>query len=536
MSPQPDFSTHVGVQVVVELMVVATAVAVLTKKIKVPYTVALVIVGVLIGFSHLLHPIGLSYDVILLIFLPPLLFEGTISMDLEILREKWREVFLFAFPVTLLSVCAVGAAAHYLLGYSWTIALLFGAIISPTDPISVLSLFRELGVSKRLSTIVEGESCFNDGLGVVLFVILSKLVKQESMTAVQVSWVFFSEVAGGLAVGIVLGYAAYLILKRIDDHLIEVMLSVALAFGSYILADRLHFSGVMGVVASGLIVGNYGRVLSMSPGTRLVLSSFWEVMGFIANSLLFLLMGIAMESIKLGHYAGKIAAVFIVILAARMLLVYTGSFLLRIIGHGLPASWQHTIGWAGLRGSIPIALALGVALPAAALGVPEREEFLTIIFGVVALSIVLQGLTIRPLLVRLGLIRKDRHEIEFERFIGSRMALHAAAARLEKMNAEGQVPFDIYQALKNSLVKKEHTLAESMSQHMDLHPDLANTRKDDVLRALALAERASLEDAFSSGFISEEVFSELRKEVDLRIEGDTEDGKDTERVNAVTSI
>jgi CPA1 family monovalent cation:H+ antiporter len=162
-------------------------------------------------------------------------------------------------------------------------------------------------------------------------------------------------------------------------------------------------------------------------------------------------------------------------------------------------------------------------------GVPQREEFLTIIFGVVAVSIVLQGLTIRPLLVRLGLIRKDRHEIEFERFIGSRMALHAAAARLEKMNAEGQVPFDIYKALKNSLEKKEHTLAESMSQHLELFPDLANTRKDDVLRALALAERASLEDAFSSGFISEDVFSELRKEVDLRIEGENENGNDTER-------
>ncbi len=522
MSPQPDFSTHIGVQVVVELLVAATAVAVMTKRIKVPYTVALVIVGVLIGFSHLLHPIGLSYDVIFLIFLPPLLFEGTISMDLEILREKWREVFLFAFPVTLLSVCAVGSFAHYLLGYSWPVALLLGAIISPTDPISVLALFRELGVSKRLSTIVEGESCFNDGLGVVLFVILSKLVKQESMTAAQGIWVFFLEVAGGLAVGIVLGYTVYLILKKIDDHLIEVMLSVALAFGSYILADRLHFSGVMGVVASGLIMGNYGRVLSMSPGTRLVLSSFWEVMGFIANSLLFLMMGIAMESINLGHFAGKIMVIFIVILAARMLLVYAGSFLLRIIGHAIPAAWQHTIGWAGLRGSIPIALALGVALPAATLGVPEREEFLTIIFGVVALSLVLQGLTIRPLLMRLGLIRKDDHEIQFERFAGRRMALHAAVARLEDMNAGGQVPSSIHQALKSALEKKALTLTESMSMHLERHPELAHTRKDDVERALALAERASLEDAFSSGFISEEVFSELRKEVDCRIEGEVD--------------
>jgi monovalent cation:H+ antiporter, CPA1 family len=520
MDQHLDLSTDIGVQVIVELLVVATAVAMFTKRFKIPYTVALVMVGLIIGFSHLLHPIRLTYEVILLVFLPPLLFEGTISMDLEILREKWREVFLFAFPLTFLCVGTVGAAAHYFLGYSWPVALFLGAIISPTDPISVIALFKELGVPRRLSMIVEGESCFNDGLGVVLFLILSQMVKGEAVTPGRAAWLFGSEVAGGLAVGILLGYFVYLILKRIDDHLIEVMLSVALAFGSYILADRLHLSGVMAVVAAGLIVGNYGRVLSMSPGTRLALSSFWGVMAFIANSLLFLMMGIAMESIKLGHYAGSIVLIFFVLIAGRMIMVYALSFLLKMTGHALPLSWQHAIGWAGLRGSIPIALALGVILPAVVQGIPSKEEFLTIIFGVVAVSILLQGLTIRPLLIRLGLISKDEHELDFERFAGRKMAGHAALSRLEEMHAGGQVPTGIYQELKESMEERVQKSRDAMADLLTEHPDMALARKDDVERAIALAERSALEDAFTRGFISEEVFTDLRRDVDRRIEGE----------------
>ncbi|MDQ7826014.1 MAG: Na+/H+ antiporter [Candidatus Eremiobacteraeota bacterium] len=522
MSHGGSFDMELSIERIVELLIVATVVALITKKIRVPYTVALVLIGIAIGVNHLLLPFSLSTDVILLLFLPPLLFEGTLSMDLEILREKWREVLLLAFPVTFLSVLAIGAGAHYFLGYSWTISLFLGAILSPTDPISVLALFKELGVSKRLSLMVEGESCFNDGLGVVLFLIFSRFVAGENVAASKALLLFVSEVAGGLAVGIVLGYAVYRIMKYIDDHLIEVMISVILAFGAYILAERLHFSGVMAVVAAGLIVGNYGRVFSMSPSTRLVLSSFWQVMAFIANSLLFLLMGIAMESAALGHYAGKIALIFMIILIGRLIFVFLMGLLLKATGRPMPFSWQLVIGWSGLRGSIPVALALGVTLPAAGGGIPVQKEFVTLIFGVVAVSILLNGLTIKPLIARLGLAKKDEHESDFEFLIGRRMALSAAHGSLQEMNSTGQIPHDFYEKLFTILENKSSRLREEMTSYLEKHPGVAYSRHDDILIALARAERTAVEDAFMKGLISEETFTSLRKEIDRKIEQGSE--------------
>jgi monovalent cation:H+ antiporter, CPA1 family len=518
MDQHTGFNTAIGIEVIVELLVVATIVALITKKIRIPYTVALVIIGIAIGYNHILSQLSLSTDVILLIFLPPLLFEGTLAMDLEILREKWREVLLLAFPVTFLSVLAIGTSAHYLLGYSWPISLFLGAILSPTDPISVLALFKELGVSRRLSTIVEGESCFNDGLGVVLFLILSRVVAGEPVSMGKAAWLFCSEVAGGLTVGIVLGYAVYRVMKLVDDHLIEVMMSVALAFGAYTLADRLHLSGVMAVVASGLIIGNYGRVLSMSPSTRMVLSSFWEVMAFIANSLLFLLMGIAMEIGTPGQFAWRIALMLATIIGSRMALVYLTGVFLSHMRRPMPLSWQLVIGWSGLRGSIPIALVLGVTLPAGGAGIPAQQEFLTIVFGVVAASIIIKGSTIKPLIARLGLLQKDEHETGFECLIGRRMALSSASARLEEMNATGQIPHDFYEKLHNALEDQSLSLKEGMGRYLEKYPDVAYARQDDILRALAMAERSAIEDAFMKGLIAEESYSTLRKEVDAKIE------------------
>lgn len=510
--------TATGIETVVCLLVVATVVAFLTKRVRVPYTVALVVVGLTFGLAKISIPIKLSSELILLIFLPPLLFEGTILMDIGILKEKWREVFLLAIPVTLLSTFALGAVAHYILGYTWSVALLLGAILSPTDPISVLAIFREFGISKRLSLIVEAESCFNDGIGVVLFIIISRAVAFETVTIGNALWLFLFEVLGGLLIGIVIGFAVHRILKYIDDHLIEVMISVAVAYGSYALANRLHMSGVIAVVAAGLVFGNYGRILSMSPGTRLVLSSFWEVMAFIANSLLFLLMGVAIEKLSIGHYTWKVVLVFTSLILIRMILVYMTGLVLKLLRHPMLLNWQHTIGWAGLRGSIPLALVLGVILPSITDGVPSMDEFLSIVIGAIILSLLIQGMTIKPFLVRLGLIKRNNSDAEFERYIARRIAITAAMARLEEMNATGQIPQELFNEFQNTLDLESSTICRDMAEYLNKHKELAHSRRDDIVTALTLAEFTALEDAFTKGLISEETLSELRRELNEHME------------------
>lgn len=520
-SPQ-SFTTAVGVEVVAELLVIATAVALLCKKVKVPYTVALVLVGLGVGFTHLVHPIGLSTDIILLVFLPPLLFEGTVAMDLATLREKWVEVLLLALPVTLACVFALGAGMHWALGFPWPVALLVGAILAPTDPVSVLAILRETGVSRRLSHIIDGESCFNDGVGVVVFLIISKVVAGGPGADVSLAGavkLFGVEVLGGLAVGTVVGTATHLLLKQIDDHLVEVMISVALAYGSYLLADRLHVSGVMAVVAAGLVIGNWGRALSMSPTTRLALHHFWEVMAFIANSLLFLLMGIAVESARLGTFAWRILFVFVLLTVARAALVHATALALQALGRPMLPSWRHVIAWAGLRGSIPVALALGVVLPQDA-GI-KQDELLTLVFGVVLASLLVQGLTIKPLIRRLGLAQRDEAEAAFEQLVGKRVAVRAALARLHELERIGQLPPSLRDELERDLEGRNAELQREMHERLERDPKLARGRRDETVRALLLAEHSAVAAALQAGMISQETFEHLASEVAVGLDHGT---------------
>lgn len=512
-----SFTTAIGVEVVAELLVIATAVALFTKRVRIPYTVALVVVGLAVGFTDLLHPIGLSTDIILLVFLPPLLFEGTVAMDWSILRSRWVEVVVLAVPVTLLCTAIVGAVMRWAFGWPWITSLLLGAMLAPTDPVSVLAILRETGVSRRLAHIVDGESCFNDGIGVVVFLIITRALAGHEVTVGGAAKLFFAEVAGGLAVGAVLGAATALLLKQIDDHLLEVMISVALAYGAYVLSDRLHVSGVIAVVAAGLVIGSWGREVAMSPTTRVALHHFWEVMAFIANSLLFLLMGIAVESARLGEFAAKILVAFTALTLGRVVLVELAGFVLARAGRELPPSWRHVIAWAGLRGSIPIALVLGVTVPAGAAG-PSQAELLTIVFGVVLLSLLAQGLTVKRLIQWLGLASHDPKERELERLVGERVALAAARNRLGELGHSGQLPTSLEHELRERIEGRAATLHESMLRFLDAHPELAASRRDDTVRALLLAERTAVEGAYSRGLISQETLESLTREIDQQLD------------------
>ncbi|MCH6551245.1 MAG: Na+/H+ antiporter [Planctomycetes bacterium] len=394
--------------VFVALLGFAATVAVLTKFVRIPYTIALVLAGLVVAVLQLAPPgVEITEELVLVLFLPPLLFQAGLHMDLGLLQRKALPVATLAIPGVVVSTAAVGFAMVFLLpegvapgGQVWLAALLLGAMLAPTDPISVLAVFKQARVPARLKTLVEGESLFNDGTGVVLFLILRGAMfgaAGGASLSVAGGVLEFVQVVGlGIVVGLGLGLIAFWLLLRLDDHVLENAITVVLVWGSFIVAERIGASGVIAVVIAGLIIGNYGRRLAMSERTRETIQTFWESIDFIVNSMVFLLIGIELQYVAQttqlleANVVLAVAATFLAILAARGLMVYPIAYL---FGRHWPSGWKHVVFWSGLKGAIPLALVLG--LPES----PLRNFLLPVAFGVVLVSLLLQGLTI-PLLMR----------------------------------------------------------------------------------------------------------------------------------------
>ncbi|MAU01666.1 MAG: sodium:proton antiporter, partial [Anaerolineaceae bacterium] len=315
------------------LLFIAAMVAIVVRRIRLPYTVALVLVGLFLSFFPNFLGFTVSSDLILAILVPPLIFEATLHIPWRKLKKDLLTVLLLAVGGTLVGTFLVGGLVVQFLGISWAAALAFGALISATDPVAVIAFFRSLGVSKRLTILVEGESLFNDGVAIVIFTLaLSAGTMTESFGLAEALQEFFIVAFGGLAVGLVMGYiVSYIILKNVDDHLIETATTVALAFGSFVVAESfgkfigiegLHFSGILAVVAAGLMVGNIG-LQNTSPTTKLTLDNFWEFLSFVVNSLVFLLIGLEIELAQLQPNIIPIIVAVVAIILSRGLIIYT---------------------------------------------------------------------------------------------------------------------------------------------------------------------------------------------------------------------
>ena len=400
-----------GIEFLVWLLIVAAIIAMLAKRLKIPYTVSLVLGGLLLGVIQLpiLSPLQpghrpdwLTPDVILILFLPALVFEGSVKLDVRDLLRNSVPLLLLAHVGVLLAALVTGYLVHRLIGLPVLIALLFGCIISATDPISVLAIFKDLRVDKRLSLIMEGESLLNDGTAVVLFGILFGAIAAEKLTVPKGIEQYFLAVAGGAVLGSALGYLASRITGTVDDPQIEITLTTILAYGSYLLAFHLHLSGVIATASAGLMLGNFGAKRGMSAGTRTAMQSFWEYISFVMNSLVFLLIGLEIHVRELlQNWASVLLAIGAVFLG-RALSVYLLVPLSNRFAEKIPIRWQHVAVWGGLRGALALALALSLTT-----AFPYREQILNLTFGVVIFSILVQGLTIKPLVRILQLANGD---------------------------------------------------------------------------------------------------------------------------------
>lgn len=411
-----DRSTAMGIEhsvgVYIGLLLLACLVGTLTHHLAhVPYTVALTVVGLLVALSGI-GPDMAETDfkgLVFFVMLPPLLFHGAMHMELNRLLQHIWPIITFAVIGLLISVFVIGGMFYWGAGVgSFLVALLFGAMMTPTDPVSVLAIFKECNVPLDLKYIVEGESLFNDGVGVVVFVIILGMIEgsggEAQFHVSSALWEFVKVTAGGLVVGTLLGVAAFQLMRRFEYPLLENAMCLVLAYGSFWVAEHFHMSGVISAVMAGLMMGNYGKRLSMEQKTRETIDTFFESIEFIINSILFILIGLELQVVikeDLSEHLPALGVAILALLVSRAVAVYPLYKLLNLAGTKRPRRWNHVLYWGGLRGSIPIALLLGLSSSSNPTIIEYYPKLLVAGFGVVLFSLLVQGLTMKPLLRRL---------------------------------------------------------------------------------------------------------------------------------------
>jgi len=498
-------------------LTVAVLVAYAANRFRIPYTIAMVLVGLGVSILHLGQnfpfPFELEPDLILFIFLPGLLFEASYHIDLSLLRANLRTILLLAIPGVMISMLIVGLLLSWGLGTSLIWALLFGIIISATDPVAVVSLFKDLGVDKRLSIIVEGESLFNDGVAIVGYSILVGIVAGWSTFSLGETAVnFVVTVAGGVALGLALGFLFSELMKRTDNPLINIALTFILAYGTYLLAEEgLHalVSPVIAVVVAGIVVGNYGSQGRHSATSTTMIVTFWEFAVFLINSAIFLLIGLEVEGRLLMGNLPKIAFAIGAMLVARLVVIYGLRLLVNYRAAALPLRWAHVMFWGGMRGAVGIALVL--SLPWALEG---REALVALVFGCVLFSVVIQGLTIRPLLNRLGLTRRSEKQREFEEAIAKVAAAEASVAALEQMRQAHLLSTPMANRLRRRFDSWIEKRSEHLFQMVREEPGLAEANVQLMQREIGHAQKQALLRLLRRGIISEEIYAQFTASID----------------------
>lgn len=361
-----------------------------------PYPVLLAVSGVLIGLLPGLRLPPIGPDLILLAFVPGLVFEASLSLDLDELRRRALPVTLLATVGVFLTVVLIGALAHYGLGLAWPSAFLLGAIVAATDPIAVVTLLRQLGAPRGLEAILDGESLFNDGTGVAVFSAVLGTIVSGHPSLVDAGLRFVLVSGGGIAIGLAAGTAAVLLLRAVAEAELEILITLVLAYGSYLAADVLHASGVVAVVSAGVVVARFGSRTGRLRGTQL--HGFWSLLAFVLNAILFLVVGVALPAGRLAAVAGLVAVAYVIMLVARVVPVYGLLGLADPHGRSIPWRWRHMTLWGGLRGALSVALALSVV------GHPGVDPQVAVLaYGMVVLSLVVQGGLMVPVADVLGL-------------------------------------------------------------------------------------------------------------------------------------
>ncbi len=509
---------------IVALLIIAVATLALSKKLRLPYTVILVVMGIALAqLAHnagkgvpILHELAISPDLILYVFLPALIFDSALHLNPRSLRHNIGPILVLAVPGLLLSTGLIGLIVWLATPIPLSGALLLGAILSATDPVAVVSLFRQLGAPERLTTLVEGESLFNDATAIVLArlliaVIVAGSVSVESVTAGVLD--FFVLFFGGLLVGAALGFVVAFVIGLVEsDPLIEIPLTTALAYLSFLVAER-HFevSGVMATVGAGLIIGGWGKV-KISPSVQVYLENFWGQMAFIANALIFLMLGLRVEPQILINSLDQLPWVVLAMLVSRAVVIYGMLPWVGLLHGGKPIKtpYQTVMFWGGLRGAIAIALVL--SLPE----FPYTETLVALVMGAVLFTLLVQGLTIEPLVKWLKLDQPSLIDriVKLERDLET--SRHAEE-RIQKLSSSGLFSSRIVHRLSQQCRLTMHG-AKRAIQNLRKQ-ELTTLEETSLLYLRALSEEKVLyQKLYAEGHLSEGALRELNLVLTLQID------------------
>ena len=502
-----------GAEILVFLLVAVALLAGLGLRYDVPYPIVLVLGGLALGFVPGLPAPDLSPDLILFFFLPPLLYAAAFEASAYELRANALPISLLAVGLVLATMVAVAAVAHWVVGVPWTMAFVLGAVLGPTDPVAATAVLRRVGGPSRIQTILEGESLVNDGTGLTALGVAVSALGAASLTVGGVALDFVVTAAGGIAIGLVVGWVIGRLRESTREPSIDVVLSVLTPFAAYVPAEQIHVSGVLAVVTAGVFIGTRSLELSHA-GARLRTLAFWQSLEFLLQGLLFLLVGLQLtnlvegiEDARLVALASDAVVIALVVIGVRlvwMMVVPAVSHLRIVSREPTPPRERLVLGWSGMRGAVSLAAAL--AIPADA---PARDLVIFLAYVVVVITLVVPGLTLGPMLSRLGLARdEDRRREEVE----ARLRLTRAA--LERLDGMTDDRSDVVERLRDRYRGRVERLEDRLNAAGG-HP------QHNVDAAAAQLEALEAERKVLGGLQRERAFpAELLRELEAELDVD----------------
>jgi Na+/H+ antiporter len=518
-----------GLEIVLAAVLVAVAgLNAVASRIGIPYPIVLVLGGLALGLVPGLPEVALDPDLVLLVFLPPLLYAAAFFADLRALRSYARALSMVSIGLVLATVGAVAVAGHTVLGLSWPVAFVLGAIVSPTDPVAATAIMRRLGAPRRIVNLVEGESLLNDSAALVVYRVALVAAVEGSFSLGGAGLELLVSAGGGVAVGAVVGLVVAQVRRRLDDAPTEITISLATGYLAFLPAEHFHLSGVLAVVTAGLYLGWRAPDLT-TPATRLQAFAVWEVLTFLLNATLFVLIGLQLPVVVDGlndrtalELVADSALVVVVVIGIRFVWTFTMPYLVRAIDRRprqrelrVGAAPRAIVAWSGLRGAVSLATALAVPLETDAGGTfPGRDLVVFVTFAVVLVTVVGQGLTLPMLIRRLGVV-DDGQEEQDEEMTARLHASKSALVELEAIAAEGWAAEEELGVVRGRYLQRKHRFAARAGKIEDDGYEDASQVRQRIVRRVIAEERRAIVSLRNAGDISNEVMHRLERELDL---------------------